>query len=74
MWLGIGVACPVVGGSDAQHLNDLRQPADDFKTQLETGCALAAKSSAASNSENRFLDDACEIWLNRSVIGVGTTY
>lgn len=68
MWRGIGVACPVVGGCDGQHLNNLRQLAGEFKTQLETGCALAARSSVASNSENRFLDDACELWLNRSML------
>ena len=66
MWRGIGVACPVVGGCNAQHLNSLRQLAGDFKNQLETGCALAAKSSVAAGIENRVLDDACELWLNRS--------
>ena len=68
MWRGIGVACPVVGGSDAQHLKDLKQLSGEYRTQLDTGCALAARSSVASNSENRFLDDACELWLNRSML------
>ena len=66
MWRGIGVACPVVGGCNAQHLNSLRQLAGDFKNQLETGCALAAKSSEAAGVDNSVLDDACELWLNRS--------
>lgn len=66
MWRGIGVACPVVGGSNSKHLSELRQLSGAFKTQLETGCALAGKSSTAAGIENRFLDDACELWLNCS--------
>ncbi|MFT4526334.1 MAG: hypothetical protein ACI9FU_001407 [Granulosicoccus sp.] len=66
MWRGIGVACPVVGGCNAKHLGDLRQLSGEFKNQLETGCAMAAKSSVVSGVDNRVLDDASELWLNRS--------
>jgi hypothetical protein len=68
MWRGIGVACPVVGGCHSQHLNALRLLSGDFKNQIATGCALAARSSVTAGVDNRFLDDACELWLNRSRI------
>ena len=68
MWRGIGVACPVVGGCDANHLNKLMDLAGDFAIQLKTGCILAAKSSVEAGAKNRFLDDACELWLNRSKV------
>ena len=66
MWRGIGVACPVVGGCDAGHLDGLMDLAGEFAVQLKTGCALAAKSSVAANSKNRYLDEACKLWLNRT--------
>jgi len=66
MWLGLGVACPIVGGYDVFHLKQLGELAGDFKFQLATGCTLAARSSIASNTENIYLDQACELWLNCS--------
>ncbi len=68
MWQGIGVACSVVGGFDADLLQGLMNLAGEFNVQLKTGCVLAARSSVAANSENQFLNVACKLWLNRSVL------